>query len=984
MDRQRLNSTSRKNDFILKDKVDGFIQSRSPLSGQHRMVADTDESGRSLKGKNSKSQEHDPADERHRVPKDRDRKERKTERQEEPDDDFESDQYPRYNIHASPQLQRRRQQQQQDQHHKSNRMQGQLSPISTGRKNVQSPTIATPPRPSQTNKKKGTPIAIPSSPITQYERPRPKKPSTPTSTPSHISRKSTFSPSPTPKPSILKGPSTDLKLGRYSPLLDSDSDLEEDIFGGTPQGNQKKPKETRPTGSTRSASLSSSSSKDFEDPGRSRPQSKKPQKKHERSHHKASMTAGSRKEKVGMREGMGGDVDDDDDDDRSDFEPSTGRPGRPERRALDISEKRAKKSRSRDTGTADVDARPESWKITQENKELYSDIFNVPTQRRVGGGGGGGGGGGADPKMSANKKTIAAKYGDSDRFNRDKAFSNRGDPTAALSSKSGQSTFSDKDTKKNHQSKTMAKSSPDLQRKKFSGSTPPSTPSASLKDRMSSSTPKGKTGISDRDNSMPSPADHAALELFALDDGDGDNDDDNDDDDKPRRKRRSRRSQSTSSSSDSDRLARPSVGPMTPKRDRRLNTVKSSPSSRRLESANEKSPGSAVRHTGPRFSLPSPSKKIRMTIPSNLVFLSDDEIPSQALNEDEQANNICPYCGDILPKTQRMATALESVLAKLAKEQEERKQLQQQYQQRRQEQQKLKQQQKQQQQQIPVIDLEAGDPVGQSSGTSDSLLPGSKGRKSQPRPRPLVRNRHGQKRISSDKNNTLVVLDDDDHDAEEDGDDDDNDNDNDNDLGDDDMDDATNPRSLLYPPKVSLMEKFEFCRIHDAEALVVPMGLREEYPMHIDFSKLDERVAKIEADLRGIIERSVRSPYLEKALQNYERMGTLGARRPHVVLANVDQTLPGYYGSKGSAEMFRILAAMFIESNFLTAERAHPQKPVEYVQQVLIPETAMRLIQEDRSLLQQREVTLEEAQEVMTHSVEFGGYVHDVEQSHLF
>lgn len=81
--------------------------------------------------------------------------------------------------------------------------------------------------------------------------------------------------------------------------------------------------------------------------------------------------------------------------------------------------------------------------------------------------------------------------------------------------------------------------------------------------------------------------------------------------------------------------------------------------------------------------------------------------------------------------------------------------------------------------------------------------------------------------------------------------------------------------------------------------------------------------------------------------------------------------------------MFRILAAMFIESQFLTPERAHPQKPVEYIQQVLIPETAMRLIQEDRSILQQRDVTLEEAQEVMTSSVEFGGYVHDVEQNHV-
>ncbi|KAF9981709.1 hypothetical protein BGZ75_006931 [Mortierella antarctica] len=458
-----------------------------------------------------------------------------------------------------------------------------------------------------------------------------------------------------------------------------------------------------------------------------------------------------------------------------------------------------------------------------------------------------------------------------------------------------------------------------------------------------------------------------------------DDDDDEDEDDKPRRKRRNRRSQSTSSSSDSDRPARSSAHPMTPKRDRGTKTATSSATDAHLDAASQKSPGSAVRHTGPRFSLPSPSKKkIRMTIPSNLVFLSDDEIPVQALNDDEQSKNICPYCSDVLPKTQRMATALESVLAKLAREQEQRKQLQQQYQQQRQQRQQQlqlqqkeqQQQQQQQQQQIPVIDLEADD-LSMARSTPNSLLPESKRSKPQPRPRPLKRH-HAPRGPIGNENNTLVVLDDDD--------DDDGIGDDDNDDNDpyDDIDDPTSPLSL-YPPKISLMEKFEFCRIHDAEALVVPMGLREEYPMHIDFSKLDERVSKMEAELRGIIERSVRSPYLDRALKKYERMGTLGARRPHVVLAN-----PGYYGSKGSAEMFRILAAMFIESNFLTPERAHPQKPVEYIQQVLIPETAMRLIQEDRSLLQQREVTLEEAQEVMTHSVEFGGYVHDVEQSNSY
>ncbi|KAF9954859.1 hypothetical protein BGZ72_004233 [Mortierella alpina] len=867
------------------------------------------------------------------------------------------------NQRKRQQHQQSQQQQQQDHQHKSGRaineqthQQAQCSPVSKGKKSMQSSTVSTPPR-----TKRGIPIATPSSPITQLDRPRP------TSTSPYVPRKIIISPSPTSKPSTPKRPSTDLKLGRLSPLLDSDSDLEEDIFSGTPQGNQKRPKETGPIGLTRSTSVlsSSSSSKDFEETRPSRRHNKESQQQ-ERSHHKsphrkAAKAVGSRKSQISVR-----DVSDSEDGDRSDFQ-RTSVSARPERRVLNVSDKSTKKSHNKAAVPADVKPVPKSWQLAGER---FPDIFGA--SRSIVGG-------------------RARQHGDTDATAKHKD-SNYGGRSSAPSNKSKQDDSKDKSTKRSLKEKNLAESTPDLQRKKSLGSTTPTATPANFKDRLLPSKPKEKTIMISRNNSMPSPDDHAALELHALGDGyDDGNDDEDEDDDKPRRKRRNRRSRSPSSDSDSDRPARSSVGPMTPKRDRGSQITKSN-----REAASHKSPGSTVKHTGPKFSLPSPSKKkIRMTIPSNVVFLSDDEIPAQALNDDEQSKNICPYCGDVLPKTPRMATALESVLAKLARDQEQRKQLQQQYllqrqekqqqllQQKQQQQQQQLQLQQQQQQQIPVIDLEADDdPVGRS--LPSSVISGSERRRPQPRPRPLKRKNTPSKPIGNE-NDTLVVLDDDDDDDDQEKEDDDEEEEKDEEEDDlyDDMDDPTNPHSL-YPPKISLMEKFEFCRIHDAEALVVPMGIREEYPMHIDFSKLDERIAGLEPELRGIIERSVRSPYLDRALKNYERMGTLGARRPHVVLANVDHTLPGYYGSKGSAEMFRILATMFIESQILTPERAHPQKPVEYIQQVLIPETAMRLIQQDRIVLHQRDVTLEEAQEVMTRSVEFGGYVHDLEQSHVF
>jgi len=90
---------------------------------------------------------------------------------------------------------------------------------------------------------------------------------------------------------------------------------------------------------------------------------------------------------------------------------------------------------------------------------------------------------------------------------------------------------------------------------------------------------------------------------------------------------------------------------------------------------------------------------------------------------------------------------------------------------------------------------------------------------------------------------------------------------------------------------------------------------------------------------------------------------------------------PGYYGSKGSSELFKILARLFLESQFLTHEKANPQKPSEYIQHVLVPEAGVRLIAEDRrKSFSGDPISLGAAREIMMESVEFGSYVHDIEQ----
>ncbi|KAF9386716.1 hypothetical protein CPB97_003420 [Podila verticillata] len=177
--------------------------------------------------------------------------------------------------------------------------------------------------------------------------------------------------------------------------------------------------------------------------------------------------------------------------------------------------------------------------------------------------------------------------------------------------------------------------------------------------------------------------------------------------------------------------------------------------------------------------------------------------------------------------------------------------------------------------------------------------------------------------------------------------------------------------------KISLVDQFEFCRIHVAETTIVPDGLRKNYPISINFDELGARVDRMKEELLGIIEGTVESKYLERVKETYKSLGTMGARQPAVMLATVQDTHPGYYGSKGAERLFEILVRIFIEANILTYDLAHPQRPSEYVQQVLIPEAGLRLIAEDQKKIGLHEVSLEEARAIMAESVEFGAYMHE-------
>ncbi|KAF9131011.1 hypothetical protein BGW39_002373 [Mortierella sp. 14UC] len=338
------------------------------------------------------------------------------------------------------------------------------------------------------------------------------------------------------------------------------------------------------------------------------------------------------------------------------------------------------------------------------------------------------------------------------------------------------------------------------------------------------------------------------------------------------------------------------------------------------------------------FKLPSPRRKRIRTI-TEMMSLSDDDYPSQDTTVKE-GEVLCPYCQDVLPKD--MSLRLRSSLAKILHGQEERRQAQKEF---------LRRQQ--------IRDGHLGnaleaDITGSATSAAMAVTGTATPRKpGVPRPKRLERLQKHVDLTSGDSEAGGGAIGETDAELEK----------------------------KLFS-KVSAVDKFEFCRIHVAETKIIPAGLEQNYPLSIPFEELPRRIQSMEPDLLGIIHGTVASPYLERALANYRNMGN-GARNPQVVLAGMQMTLPGYYGSKGTKKITEVLVKLFLDTNILTHEVTRPQEPIEYIQQVLIPETGVRLILEDRRDFIAGEggggISVEEAQAIMLDSVEFGNYVHDVE-----
>ncbi|KAI8889041.1 hypothetical protein K501DRAFT_282465 [Backusella circina FSU 941] len=180
------------------------------------------------------------------------------------------------------------------------------------------------------------------------------------------------------------------------------------------------------------------------------------------------------------------------------------------------------------------------------------------------------------------------------------------------------------------------------------------------------------------------------------------------------------------------------------------------------------------------------------------------------------------------------------------------------------------------------------------------------------------------------------------------------------------------PDALIQRP-ISSEEKSDFCRLHRIEILIKPQAETKGYPTQIRFAQLHHRIQTLIPELESVVRGKTHSDYRDIALKAYEELGTNKARSSIAVMSRFEDLLPGYYGPRGASIISDVLTDAFLASDILTIKLAAPQRPHEYVQQVLIPETAYRLIKEDYDDLFLDD---DEAKRIMRESVEYGEVMH--------
>ncbi|RYP74403.1 hypothetical protein DL771_003070 [Monosporascus sp. 5C6A] len=166
--------------------------------------------------------------------------------------------------------------------------------------------------------------------------------------------------------------------------------------------------------------------------------------------------------------------------------------------------------------------------------------------------------------------------------------------------------------------------------------------------------------------------------------------------------------------------------------------------------------------------------------------------------------------------------------------------------------------------------------------------------------------------------------------------------------------------------RMNIRKQTAFCRLHKRRA-ALDSGTERGYP-RIDWSTVESRFASHERFLREILEGSRPSHYASILKKKVE------SGKDRTLLKTEDSVTPGYYGPKGLHVMTEYIMRRFstvlrkraVEDRLISA-----RSYTAYVQAVLVPELAARLVMEDMR------VGEGEARDILRDSIEVGELLHE-------
>ncbi|KAG6916191.1 hypothetical protein DXG01_008073 [Tephrocybe rancida] len=174
------------------------------------------------------------------------------------------------------------------------------------------------------------------------------------------------------------------------------------------------------------------------------------------------------------------------------------------------------------------------------------------------------------------------------------------------------------------------------------------------------------------------------------------------------------------------------------------------------------------------------------------------------------------------------------------------------------------------------------------------------------------------------------------------------------------------------------------CQRHRFESQMLPEAERKGWPKTIDWTELGKRVRKMKDVLRGIIEDTsegdsddlfgdgggpkTRCVFWKETLAEVKKKGTRAVAGVRGQFATFEKTQPGYYGEMGSVIIHQTLYDLFPPATIDPASIA-PLTAGEFLQRILVPEIAARLIMQDTHMDESR---MDEAVKVLRESANYG------------